>query len=305
MSNLYDTDFLQWTERQTDLLRRMAAGESVNEAPDWRNLAEENRERGRTREARSSNALRLLHLDHLLNGVTTMSLRNWRDAIYFQRQALLDLFDDSPSLCRFAERVLSSAFTNGRQAAEAGNRRARQRTTSDRGSSEGRSSRKALEVRTRLRLIFHHLLRWCYQPDLRSRNWRDAIYFQRQALLDLFDDSPSLRPFAERVLSSSLYQWSPSRRAGNRRARHIRRLPVAHSNRSSRKTFCLTSLELGHQPEISGGDAANLGGAVPPSSKLKWIAGAEIRHAAGSGTIISQDTEASRNTKRRLTLLRS
>ena len=27
MSDLYDTDFLQWTERQTDLLRRMAAGE--------------------------------------------------------------------------------------------------------------------------------------------------------------------------------------------------------------------------------------------------------------------------------------
>jgi Domain of unknown function DUF29 len=31
---------------------------------------------------------------------------------------LLDLFEDSPSLRAFAERVLSSAFANGRQAAE-------------------------------------------------------------------------------------------------------------------------------------------------------------------------------------------
>jgi len=41
MSDLYDTDILLWSERQRDLLRRVAAGEPVNEAPDWPNIIEE------------------------------------------------------------------------------------------------------------------------------------------------------------------------------------------------------------------------------------------------------------------------
>ena len=42
VSTLYDSDFLQWTEQQTELLRRRAAGELPNdEGLDWLNLAEE------------------------------------------------------------------------------------------------------------------------------------------------------------------------------------------------------------------------------------------------------------------------
>jgi Domain of unknown function DUF29 len=37
----YDTDILVWSERQADLLRRVAAGEPVNETPDWPNIIEE------------------------------------------------------------------------------------------------------------------------------------------------------------------------------------------------------------------------------------------------------------------------
>lgn len=38
----YDTDILLWSERQSALLRRRAAGELVNEAElDWPNIAEE------------------------------------------------------------------------------------------------------------------------------------------------------------------------------------------------------------------------------------------------------------------------
>ena len=38
----YDTDILEWSERQAALLRRRAAGELVNEAElDWPNIAEE------------------------------------------------------------------------------------------------------------------------------------------------------------------------------------------------------------------------------------------------------------------------
>ena len=41
MAGLYETDILQWSEQQRDLLRRLAAGERVNELIDWENVAEE------------------------------------------------------------------------------------------------------------------------------------------------------------------------------------------------------------------------------------------------------------------------
>jgi hypothetical protein len=41
VSDLYETDILAWSERQRDLLRRVAAGEAVNETPDWPNIIEE------------------------------------------------------------------------------------------------------------------------------------------------------------------------------------------------------------------------------------------------------------------------
>ena len=43
----YDTDILVWSERRAELLRRMAAGEPVNEAPDWPNIVEEVADVGR------------------------------------------------------------------------------------------------------------------------------------------------------------------------------------------------------------------------------------------------------------------
>jgi hypothetical protein len=42
MSDLYDADILEWSERQAELLRRFAAGERLNaDAPDWPNVIEE------------------------------------------------------------------------------------------------------------------------------------------------------------------------------------------------------------------------------------------------------------------------
>ena len=41
MSDLYDDDILLWSEHQAELLRRVAAGEPVNERPDWVNIIEE------------------------------------------------------------------------------------------------------------------------------------------------------------------------------------------------------------------------------------------------------------------------
>jgi len=41
MGDLYYTDVVIWSERQAALLRRMAAGERVNDQNDWANVAEE------------------------------------------------------------------------------------------------------------------------------------------------------------------------------------------------------------------------------------------------------------------------
>jgi hypothetical protein len=41
MSDLYDDDIVLWSEHQAELLRRIAAGEPVNETPDWPNIVEE------------------------------------------------------------------------------------------------------------------------------------------------------------------------------------------------------------------------------------------------------------------------
>jgi hypothetical protein len=41
MADLHEADILLWSEQQRDLLRRVAAGEPVNEAPDWPNIIEE------------------------------------------------------------------------------------------------------------------------------------------------------------------------------------------------------------------------------------------------------------------------
>jgi Domain of unknown function DUF29 len=48
MDGLYDTDVLEWSERQASILRRVAAGEPGNEAPDWANIVEEIESVGRS-----------------------------------------------------------------------------------------------------------------------------------------------------------------------------------------------------------------------------------------------------------------
>jgi hypothetical protein len=41
MSELYETDIVEWSEHQAALLRRLAAGERVNDQVDWANVVEE------------------------------------------------------------------------------------------------------------------------------------------------------------------------------------------------------------------------------------------------------------------------
>ena len=68
---------------------------------------------------------------------------------------------------------------------------------------EGVVASEKREVRSRLALIIQHLLKWQYQPALRSRSWETTLHVQRPDLLAVLADSPSLRPFAVSVLAAS------------------------------------------------------------------------------------------------------
>jgi hypothetical protein len=49
VTDLYDADILEWSERQAALLRRVAAGDRSNDnAPDWPNIIEEIESAGRS-----------------------------------------------------------------------------------------------------------------------------------------------------------------------------------------------------------------------------------------------------------------
>jgi hypothetical protein len=65
MASLYDADFLLWSEQQAELLRRLAAGERVNDAVDWPNLIEEVGDLGRS-EFRAVESLLDVGLRHLV-----------------------------------------------------------------------------------------------------------------------------------------------------------------------------------------------------------------------------------------------
>src|SRR5471030_934605 len=87
----YDTDILIWSEHQAELLRRLAAGELVNDAKmDWLNIAEEIGDVGRS-ELRSCRSLLRQALRHMLKAEAWPLSRDaptWRaDAIDFRRQA--------------------------------------------------------------------------------------------------------------------------------------------------------------------------------------------------------------------------
>ena len=90
MSDLYDDDILLWSERQGTLLRRMAAGEPLNEPVDWANVIEEVESVGRE-QLHAVEWLLLRALVHMLKAQGWPEARdapNWQaDARGFRAQA--------------------------------------------------------------------------------------------------------------------------------------------------------------------------------------------------------------------------
>ncbi len=56
----------------------------------------------------------------------------------------------------------------------------------------GRAERRQLI--NRLEVLLLHLLKWQFQPALRSRSWRSTIAEQRRRIRRLLRDNPSLQP---------------------------------------------------------------------------------------------------------------
>lgn len=57
--------------------------------------------------------------------------------------------------------------------------------------SLGRRDRR--ELASHLVVLLHHLLKWQFQPDMRSGSWRGTLAEQWMRIRRLLQDSPSLR----------------------------------------------------------------------------------------------------------------
>jgi hypothetical protein len=56
------------------------------------------------------------------------------------------------------------------------------------------SRREAEALESHLETLLMHLLKWCHDPDHRSRSWEGTIRVARHKTARLLRDSPSLRP---------------------------------------------------------------------------------------------------------------
>ena len=97
----YDTDVYAWSERQGALLRRLAAGERVNDADlDWPNIADEIESVGRSEGSALSGHIGnvLEHLIKLQISPATEPRAGWKETILRGRSEAEELLRDSPSL---------------------------------------------------------------------------------------------------------------------------------------------------------------------------------------------------------------
>lgn len=78
---LYDRDTLAWAEQQADLLRRLAAGERVNDAVDWPHVIEEVQDVGLSQLRSCSSLLRqaMMHLLKLHAWPDSLAANHWRE----------------------------------------------------------------------------------------------------------------------------------------------------------------------------------------------------------------------------------
>jgi Domain of unknown function DUF29 len=60
---------------------------------------------------------------------------------------------------------------------------------------EDMSNRERRSLESNLIVVLLHLLKWQYQPDLRSGSWKGSLVEQRRRIRKALKSSPSLMPF--------------------------------------------------------------------------------------------------------------
>jgi len=73
---------------------------------------------------------------------------------------------------------------------------------------EDMGKRERRELRNRLSVLFTHLLKWLYQPNLQGKSWMSTIKIQRFEINELIEENPSLKhaldDLVERAWKSAL-----------------------------------------------------------------------------------------------------
>ena len=119
MSDLYDTDFVLWSERQAGLLRRIANGEHINDQVDWANVIEEIESLSRSdrRALRTRVRTILYHLIRLQASPAIAPRAGWLNTVIEQRDQLQTVLDDSPSLLPTVAAAIADELPKARRQA--------------------------------------------------------------------------------------------------------------------------------------------------------------------------------------------
>ena len=115
----YDTDFVLWSREQADLLRRMGAGERLNDQVDWDNVAEEIASLGKSdrRDLGSRIQTTLTHLIKLSISPASQPRSGWKRTVIEQRSQIGRLLSDSPSLRAQVPDAIAEELSDARKLA--------------------------------------------------------------------------------------------------------------------------------------------------------------------------------------------
>ena len=116
----YDADVYAWSQRQGALLRRLAAGERVNDADlDWPNIAEEIETVGRSeRAAVASHVANIIeHLIKLQASPANEPRAGWEATVIRARGDVERLLRESPSIRRLVEAMIAQELPTARRVA--------------------------------------------------------------------------------------------------------------------------------------------------------------------------------------------
>ena len=116
----YEIDFYAWTQRQGGLLRRLAAGERVNDADlDWPNIAEEIETLGRSERSAVASCIRNI-IHHLMKLEASPAIDprpGWRATVRRERVDAEALLEDNPSLKPAVDKMITQELPRARRLA--------------------------------------------------------------------------------------------------------------------------------------------------------------------------------------------